>query len=207
MILIHGGWIMIPLLLTALIGLTLVFERGYMFQCKFKTQKSLIDIILAHIKSHEYAQAKTLCQNTETPTTSVINTYLDHRENPIEEIELSMKNTAEAWMPHLEKRIEIIDTIITAAPLLGLLGTIIGMMQSFSVLSGGSGNDPSAIAGGVGEALIATATGLIIALLCLCAYNYFSAQIKRLIYEMESVASILIEWKMKEIRKKESKVS
>jgi biopolymer transport protein ExbB len=89
--------------------------------------------------------------------------------------------------------VEVLDTIITAAPLMGLLGTITGMMGSFEVLSEKGVNEPHAITGGVAEALIATATGLIIALFCLLAYNYLTTKIKVFIYELESVASKIVE--------------
>src|SRR5271156_546114 len=108
-------------------------------------------------------------------------------------MELAMKNRAEEWMPVLERRIDVIDTVITAAPLMGLLGTITGMMSSFRVLSEKGVNEPNAITGGVAEALIATATGLVIALICLVAYNYLSRRIKEFIYEIEGAASKLME--------------
>ena len=104
-----------------------------------------------------------------------------------------MKNQAELWMPRLEARIDIIDTVITAAPLMGLLGTITGMMASFQVLSEKGVNEPNAITGGVAEALIATATGLVIALFCLVAYNYLANRVKSYIYALESVGSQLVE--------------
>ena len=111
-------------------------------------------------------------------------------------MELVMKNQAEEWMPLLERRIEVIDTVITAAPLMGLLGTITGMMSSFRVLSEKGVNEPNAITGGVAEALIATATGLVIALVCLVAYNYLSRRIKEFIYEIEAASSKLVEARM-----------
>jgi biopolymer transport protein ExbB len=104
-----------------------------------------------------------------------------------------MQNQAEMWVPRIEKRLEILDTVITAAPLMGLLGTITGMMASFQVLSEKGVNEPHAITGGVAEALIATATGLVIALLSLLAYNYFNSKVKILIFQMESAGAQLIE--------------
>ena len=114
-----------------------------------------------------------------------------------------MKNRAEEWIPILEKRIDVIDTVITAAPLMGLLGTITGMMASFKVLSEKGVNEPNAITGGVAEALIATATGLVIALVCLVAFNYLSARVKLFIYDLESAASRLTELRMSVHRKRQ----
>lgn len=200
----RGGFMMVPLLISALIALTVIIERIFIFQRVYSTSPELIKRVFQDIQSQDLTKAQGICQSIETPITSVLRSGIEHFENPIEEMELSMKNQAEAWIPLLEKRIEIIDTVITAAPLMGLLGTITGMMASFQVLSEKGVNEPNAITGGVAEALIATATGLVIALLCLIAYNYLSAKVKVFIYEVESVASRLVEVRLATQRKKGS---
>ena len=184
---------MYPMLLGALIALTIIFERIYAFHHTYATSQAWTLQIFELIRRKELNQAQELCKARITPVSGVILSGIEHIENPLEEMELSMKNQAEAWMPLLEKRVEVIDTVITAAPLMGLLGTITGMMASFEVLSEKGVNEPNAITGGVAEALIATATGLIIALICLVAYNYLTAKIKVYIYDVESVASRLVE--------------
>lgn len=184
---------MYPLLISALIALTVILERLYVLGNAYQTPRSLIHEVLSKARASEIAQAREICARSRTPVTAVLTAGLEHFENPVSEMELSMKNRAEEWMPILEKRIEIIDTVITAAPLMGLLGTITGMMSSFQVLSEKGVNEPNAITGGVAEALIATATGLVIALVCLVAFNYLSAKVKEFIYDVESVASRLVE--------------
>jgi len=185
-----------PLLLSAVFALTVIFERLYSFKKRFLTPPTLVREVLEYVKSGNLAQADKLCEKNQTPVSSVLGSGIEHFSNPVEEMELAMKNQAEEWMPLLEKRIEIIDTVITAAPLMGLLGTITGMMASFRVLSESGVNEPNAITGGVAEALIATATGLVIALICLVAYNYISRRIKEFIYEIEGAASKLVEARM-----------
>ncbi len=199
----RGGFMMYPLLISALIALTVIIERIFVFQRTYTTSPELISQTFSQLRAQRFDQAKQICQGAETPITSVLMAGIEHFENPLEEMELSMKNQAEAWIPLLEKRIEVIDTVITAAPLMGLLGTITGMMASFQVLSEKGVNEPNAITGGVAEALIATATGLVIALFCLVAYNYLTAKVKVYIYEVESVASRLVEVRLAIQRKKE----
>jgi biopolymer transport protein ExbB len=190
---LRGGFMMFPLLISAVIALTVIIERLFVFQRVYRTSPEDISKVLQQIRSQQLNQASEVCQKFQTPVTSVISAGIEHFENPLEEMELSMKNQAEAWVPLLEKRIDWIDTVITAAPLMGLLGTITGMMASFQVLSEKGVNEPNAITGGVAEALIATATGLVIALFCLVAYNYLTARVKVFIYDVESVASRLVE--------------
>ncbi len=192
----RGGFMMYPLLISALIALTVIFERLYVFHRNYATPRLVISDIFKQIQSNELTQASKRCENLKTPVASVLAAGIGHFESPIEEMELSMNNQAEAWIPVLERRIEIIDTVITAAPLMGLLGTITGMMASFQVLSEKGVNEPNAITGGVAEALIATATGLVIALICLVAYNYLSTRVKVFIYEIESIASRLVEMRL-----------
>lgn len=189
----RGGFMMYPLLISALVALTVIFERLHMFYRVYRTSPEFISQVFKLIQNQQLQEAEKVCKQTNTPVSAVVAAGIEHFANPLEEMELSMKNQAEAWMPLLEKRIEIIDTVITAAPLLGLLGTITGMMASFQVLSEKGVNEPNAITGGVAEALIATATGLVIALVCLVAYNYLTARVKVFIYEVESVASRLVE--------------
>ncbi len=192
----RGGFMMYPLLLAGVVALAVILERLYTFQRRFATPGQFVAQVIQQVGSRQLDQADLACQRYETPVAGVLSAGIEHFNNPIEEMELAMKNRAEAWVPILEQRIEILDTIITAAPLMGLLGTITGMMASFKVLSEQGVNEPNAITGGVAEALIATATGLVIALLCLVAYNYLTTRVKRFIYEVESVGSRLVEVRM-----------
>lgn len=193
---LRGGFMMYPLLLSALLALTVIFERVYLFRNRYAVTPQVVTQILQEVRAGKSDQAAQMCKASVSPVVSVLAAGIEHFDNPVEEMELAMKNRAEEWIPKLEKRIDVIDTVITAAPLMGLLGTITGMMASFRVLSEKGVNEPNAITGGVAEALIATATGLVIALVCLVAYNFLSTRIKNFIYEVESVASRLVEIRM-----------
>lgn len=197
----RGGFMMYPLLLAALIALTVIIERYVTFHKRFKMPAQQLREIMNQIQNQKLADANAKCREFSNPVAAVLTAGIEHFSNPVSEMELAMKNRAEEWVPLLEKRIEVLDTVITAAPLMGLLGTITGMMASFKVLSEKGVNEPNAITGGVAEALIATATGLVIALFCLVAYNYLSAQIKVFIYQLESVASRLVEIRLATQRK------
>jgi biopolymer transport protein ExbB len=193
---LRGGFMMYPLLISALIALTVIFERLYLLQSKYACPSDLVQKVLEQAACGRFSEASELCQARSNPIASVLAAGLKHFTGPVEQMELAMKNQAEMWLPLLEKRVDLIDTVITAAPLMGLLGTITGMMGSFHVLSEKGVNEPNAITGGVAEALIATATGLVIALCCLLAYNFLSTRIKTFIYQVESAASRLMEVRM-----------
>jgi biopolymer transport protein ExbB len=193
---LRGGFMMYPLLLSALVALTVIIERVYAFTNRYASPRDLVAQVTQAIRSGNVEEAQKRCESMTTPVAELLLVGVTHIGNSLEEMELAMKNQAEKWVPHLEKRIGIIDTVITAAPLMGLLGTITGMMASFRVLSEKGVNEPNAITGGVAEALIATATGLVIALLCLMAYNYLTEKVKNFIYQLEGAASQVIEARM-----------
>jgi biopolymer transport protein ExbB len=198
----RGGFMMIPLLASSLIALTVIIERWRAYHQQYRTPVGFIQNVLDQVREGNLSQALLTCQGKDIPVASVLKTGIEHFASPSAEMEISMKNEGESWVPRLEKRIHILDTTITIAPLMGLLGTIIGMMGSFKVLTQSGVDDPYSITGGIAEALIATATGLVIALVCVVAHNYFNTLIKNFIYEMESAASRLLEARMASERRK-----
>jgi len=185
-IIIKGGIVMIPLLACSLISLALTIER-FVFWAKLKT-KDVLDQILSLVEKGEFEQALKLGKNSSQPIARVLAAGIAHR-NPAPA--KAMEALAQAEIPVLKSRLGILDTIVTLAPLLGLLGTVVGMIGSFDVMSEAGMGQPHAITGGVAEALIATATGLLIAILTLVSYNYFTAKVEREMDRMEHFSSSL----------------
>jgi biopolymer transport protein ExbB len=198
----HGGFMMIPLLASSLIALTVIIERWRTFHKEYVTPHGFIQKVLDKVQGGKLEEGLKLCEGKAIPVATVLKTGLEHFSSPLNEMELAMKNEGESWVPRLEKRVHVLDTTITIAPLMGLLGTILGMMGSFKVLTQSGVDDPYSITGGIAEALIATATGLVIALVCVIALNYFNTLIKNFIYRMESAASRLIEVRLASERRK-----
>ena len=192
----RGGFMMIPLLASSLVALTVILDRWKVFKNQYKTPEGFLSRVLKKISGGQLAEAQKDCDGKTFPVAAVLKSGILHLKSPADEMEIAMKNEAESWLPVLEKRIHVLDTIITIAPLMGLLGTILGMMGSFKVLTQSGVDDPYSITGGIAEALIATATGIVIAVLCVVAHNYFNNLVKNLIYEMESASSYLQEIRM-----------
>lgn len=185
-IIIKGGIVMVPLLACSLISLALTFER-FMFWTKLKS-KDVLRQILALVENGEFEQALKIGKASDQPIARVLAAGLAHR-NPAPA--KAMEAAAQAEIAVLKRRLGILDTIVTLAPLLGLLGTVVGMIGSFDVMSEAGLGQPHAVTGGVAEALIATATGLLIAILTLIAYNYFTARAEREMDQMEHFSSSL----------------
>jgi len=185
-IIIKGGIVMIPLVACSLISLTLTIER-IIFWAKLKSQ-DVLSQLMTLVERNDFEQALQLGKTSSQPIARVLAAGIAHR-NPAPA--KAMEAAAQAEIPVLKSRLGVLDTIVTLAPLLGLLGTVVGMIGSFDVMSEVGMGHPHAVTGGVAEALIATATGLLIAILTLIPYNYFTAKVEREMDRMEHFSSSL----------------
>jgi len=178
-IIIKGGLVMIPLLLCSVISLAVTIERILYWRQISSIQP--VERILSSVEQGKINDALSQGENSPLPAVRVLTAGLAHR-NP--SYSKAMEVAAQAELPVLKSRLVILDTIITLAPLLGLLGTITGMISSFGIMSDAGLGQPHSVTGGVAEALIATATGLLIAILTLIPYNYFTSRAEK---EMENI--------------------
>ena len=185
-VIVKGGIVMIPLLICSLISLALTIER-ILFWAKLKSREVLREI-LTHVEQGQFDQALKLGKTSQQPIARVMAAGIAHR-NPAPA--KAMEAAAQAEIPVLKRRLGVLDTIVTLAPLLGLLGTVVGMIGSFDVMGDVGIGQPHAVTAGVAEALIATATGLLIAILTLVSYNYFTARAEREMDQMEHFSSSL----------------
>jgi biopolymer transport protein ExbB len=185
-ILIKGGPVMVPLLACSIVSLAVVIER-ILFWRRVQS-RTTVEELLHWVEQRELAKASELGKNLDLPVARVLTAGLAHR-NP--SLTKGLEVAAQAEIPVLKKRLTILDTIITLAPLLGLLGTITGMIGSFGIMSEAGLRQPHAVTGGVAEALIATAAGLLIAILTLIPYNYFSNRAERELEQIEYYGSRL----------------
>jgi biopolymer transport protein ExbB len=185
-IVIKGGPVMVPLFACSIIGLAVVIER--MMFWRRAGDRRAGEEVLALVEVGELNKALECARQAKSPLVRVLASGLAHR-NPT--VTKALEVAAQREVPVLKRRLTILDTIITLAPLLGLLGTVTGMIGSFGIMSQVGIGQPHAVTGGVAEALIATATGLLIAILSLVPYNYFSNRAEREMEDIEYYASRL----------------
>lgn len=194
-----GGIVMYPLLVCSIAVVAIVIERSLVFRQTFATLR-IWSVPLAEAAAtngwNRVTQVSSSCADTLPPTLAPCLTAPDA---DIPYLEHMLERTAAQIVSAMRQRLSYLDTIVTLAPLLGLLGTVIGMIQSFSILTLKAGQH-LAITGGIGEALIATAAGLCVAIMALAAHSYLSHKIETLISEWEEVSNILISAAMKRDR-------
>jgi len=189
---IEGGlFIMIPLVALLLIGLTYAVERFVaLTKAKINTAEFLTKIRAA-LKNKNVKEAVQVCETFKGPIASILKTGLMKFGDPKEEIEKTMENAAMHEIARLERGLPVLSSISNLAPILGFLGTVTGMINSFDALS--QLNDPGAVAEGISQALITTASGLIVAVPTLLAYSYFTTKVNSFIREIESASAVLME--------------
>ena len=175
----------IGLLISSVMALTIIFDRFIYFTRIKSSDESLSQKIISLIKDNEIKAAIALCETSKSPLSNIITAGLKNTKISKE----LMQSQANKELPKLERFIAALSTISTVAPLLGLLGTILGMIQSFAVISTVGSGRPTALASGIANALLTTAAGLIIAIPSVVFYNYFVNTVNKRILFMENLSS------------------
>jgi biopolymer transport protein ExbB len=182
-----GGPIMWPLLLVSVIALTVVIERLFFIALEKKNRNpALVGDILTKVENGHVDEAAQLGEGSKDFVARALTYALTHREKSFSE---AMLRSANWELKRFNRGLTLLDTAITLAPLLGLLGTVIGMIGSFNMLGGSELGAPAAITGGIAEALIATAFGLGIAITALLPFNYLNAREEEARLEIQDAAS------------------
>jgi len=182
-----------PLLLCAILSVAVMIERFISISRASADNEALSEEMRGHLVAGRIADALKVCDEHSGPVAALLANGIRNRNLDADSIERAMEELALRETPMLYRRLGVLDTVITVAPLLGLLGTVTGMIKAFHVVGSTTGlNNPAGITGGVAEALLATATGLAIAIVTLVGYNYLSEKVKEIIAEMEIRATQLM---------------
>ncbi|WP_371381342.1 MotA/TolQ/ExbB proton channel family protein [Sporomusa aerivorans] len=171
--LLKGGWMLLPLAVCSVTAIAVIIERVIFFRRIKATQQA--EIILEMVGNKRRDEAAVLAEKSVSPLIRVLAAGIVNHQQPSKAMEAAGVNEVAA----MRRGLPVLDTVITLSPLLGLLGTIIGMIDSFQIMALSGMSQPHAVTGGVAEALIATAAGITVAVIALIPYNYFVARIER----------------------------
>lgn len=184
--LLRGGPVMLPLFLCGLVAVAVMIDRFLAIGVAVRSNRRFMANVMGLLQSGHYEEALALCDSSPNRIAKLIAGGIRSKHLDVRSVERVMEEVALRELPLLYERLSVLDTIVTLAPLLGLLGTITGMIRAFHIVgSAGLADNPAAITGGVSEALIATAAGLSIAILTLPAYNFLTERVKENVSEME----------------------
>jgi len=185
-----GGPVMVPLAVCSFLSLAVIIERAWFYRRNAADGRQLMHQVRAAVEREDLALALELCERARGPLPAVLAAGVAaawQGRDPAK----AMEECAMDALPRINQRLVVLDTVVTLAPLLGLLGTVTGMIRSFHIVAQVGMSHPTGITAGVAEALIATATGLVIAIYSLVAYNYFLDHVKHVVGEIEVRATQL----------------
>jgi biopolymer transport protein ExbB len=183
---VKGGPIMWPILASAIVAVAVVGERTFWWLHESrKRDPQKLEQLLAALESSDVAAAQKISENSDDPIIRMIRHGLAHVQTSLQG---ALQLAAGIELKRAGRFLTVMDTLVTLAPLLGLLGTVTGLMRAFLNI-GSAELSVTAVTGGIGEALIATACGLGIAIFSLIPFNYFSAKVTQLQFDLETAAT------------------
>lgn len=188
-----GGPVMWPLLALSILGVTVAIWRWWALRQVTRNVSGFMKELRMRLVEGDVAGAIQVCERFPSPVSSIVKAGLLRYGRPKDEIERALEDASAHELAVLERGLPVLATIAMIAPLLGFLGTVTGMINSFEALASVGLNNPAAVAKGISEALITTAAGLIIAIPIQMIYNYFVTRVNALVRNMESAANVVLE--------------
>src|ERR1700743_482546 len=183
-----GGPLMWPIILCSIVAAAIVLERLWTLQDRRVLPPDLTSKVWKLVESHQINDKIVAALEQNSPLGKLLAAGLANRDRPREILMERLEDTGRHVVYELERYLNTLGTIAGIAPLLGLLGTVTGIIRSFNAIQAGGMGDPRALSGGIAEALIATVAGLCVAIPSLIAYRYLRGRVERIVVEMEKQA-------------------
>jgi len=190
---IDGGAFMWPILISLVFGLGFALERAYsLVMSSINSQKFYTDIAET-LETNGVDSALELCNETRGPVAEIFHAGLSRVHRGVDDVEKAVQNAGSLEMSFLEKNMIWLNTVITVAPMIGFTGTVVGMIAAFDAIKAANDISPAVVAGGISQALLTTAFGLITAMIIQFFQNFFVSRIDKLILDMEENSIKLVD--------------
>lgn len=184
---LKGGPIMIPIALCSVIAVYIIVERYFAIRKSSKDDPNFMNNIRDFISNGNIDAARSLCRNTDSPIARMIEKGIARIGKPLNDIEKAIENIGNIEVVKMEKGLSLLATVAGAAPMLGFLGTVTGMITAFYNMSkAGKTIEIGLLSGGMYEAMVTTVAGLIVGIFSLVAYNLLSAMVQKVVFKMEN---------------------
>ena len=182
-----GGFLMIVLLVLSVIAIYLFGKKWWMIHQAGKIDRHFMDDIRDYIHEGKLKSAVTLCTKYNSPVARLVQKGIERIGRPLSDIQTAVENVGNAEVARLEKGLPYLATIAGGAPMIGFLGTVIGMIQAFfNMANAGNNIDITLLSGGIYTAMITTVGGLFVGIIAYFGYNFLTARVSSLVYSMES---------------------
>jgi biopolymer transport protein ExbB len=184
-----GRYMMIPITLASLVGMAVIIERVYVLRGGRIIVPEIAEAVETLSASKDLSVAYAICERRPGPFANVIKAGLDNADNDWTLIRDVLQEAGRHEATLLTRRLGVLETVAAVSPLLGLLGTVLGMIRVFTTISAAGLGNPETLSGGISEAMVTTAAGLIIGIPALVAYNWLTGRADRIIFDMEFYSS------------------
>lgn len=190
---VDGGAFMWPILILLIFGLMFALERFYSLMMSSINSKKFFAEVKDTLKTDGVDGALELCNKTRGPVAEVFHAGLSRSHRGLDEVEKAIQNAGTVEMSFLEKNMIWLNLVVTVAPMLGFTGTVAGMISAFDSIEAANNISPAVVAGGISQALLTTAFGLIVAIIIQLLQNFFVSRIDRLVLDMEENSMQLVD--------------
>ncbi len=187
---LKGGWIMVPIILLGFVAVYIFGERYYSIRKASKIDHSFMDQIKMLIHKGKIDEAMLLCRSNDAPVARMIEKGISRIGRPLNDVNTAIENVGNLEISKLEKGFPVLASVSGGAPMLGFLGTVMGMVQAFYNMStAGSNVDVTILSGGIYLAMVTTVAGLIVGITAYFAYNILVAKVDSVVFQMEATTS------------------
>ena len=184
-----GGWLMLVLLALSIIAIYIFGKKWWAIRQAGKIDKNFIKDVDNYLLEGKVRSARALCRRSDTPVARMIEKGVERIDKPLGDIRIAVENVANVEVAKLEKGLPALATIAGGAPMIGFLGTVMGMVQAFfNMAQAGNNIDITLLSGGIYTAMITTVGGLIVGILAYFGYNFLTAKITSLVSKMEAAS-------------------
>lgn len=193
-IVLKGGWIMLFIFIASIITITIIIDRYRVIRKSRSNVPAFLVKIRGYLKKNDIKGALTICMEEKTPTANIVKKGLKKFNFGHERVKEAIESAGKQEITKLEKGLSVLATIAGVAPLLGFLGTVTGMITAFMKIEDLQGAaNPSDLAGGIWEALLTTAFGLVVGIIAYTFYNYLVGAINEFVLDMEVVSNDVVD--------------
>lgn len=184
---VKGGWVMIPIILLSFVAAYIYIERYYVIRKASREDQNFMNRIKDYIHDGKIDAALALCRSTDSPSARMVEKGINRLGRPLHDINTAIENVGKLEISKLEKGFPTLATITGAEPMLGFLGTVIGMVKSFYAMSQAGNNiEVSMMSSGIYTALITTVAGLATGIICYFAYNSLVEKVEKVVFNLEA---------------------
>lgn len=184
-----GGWLMLVLLALSIVAIYIFGKKWWAIRQAGKIDKNFIKDVDNYLMEGKVRSARALCKRSDTPVARMIEKGVERIDKPLPDIRIAVENVANVEVAKLEKGLPALATIAGGAPMIGFLGTVMGMVQAFfNMAQAGNNIDITLLSGGIYTAMITTVGGLIVGILAYFGYNFLTSQVTSLVSKMEAAS-------------------